>query len=71
MTGDAKTGALDNVTDTAYERLQALRAYRLAVLDARANGCSVQAIAQAAGVTRQNVYKLIRRAERGADPTEG
>ena len=59
--------ALTGVRRAAHKKTAAQHAYRVAVMDARANGCSVQAIADAAGVARQNVYKLIRRAERGDD----
>lgn len=53
--------ALANVARAADRKQAAQHAYRTAIEQARADGHTLAAIAQAAGISRQNVHKLLRR----------
>lgn len=55
------TRTLTAVTRAAARRKQAQETYRRAVADARADGHTLAAIGEAAGIKRQNVHKLLRR----------
>ena len=54
--------SLQTVARAADRRREAAHAYRAAIVAARADGVPVTAIADAAGITRNNVYRLLRRA---------
>lgn len=53
--------SLATVARAAERKRHAQAAYRDAIREARAQGASVHEIASAAGIARQNVYKLLRR----------
>lgn len=62
------TGPLASVTRAAQRRETAHATYLAAILRARAQGYTLDAIGHAAGVTRQAIHEMIRRHEREDRP---